>query len=231
MITEMNFKRKFNKRKASKKPNIRVGSVVDTTRGMGIVTYRNADDLEVALQSDILWCERWLMSINDVDLSNQEIDIESKLYKGAWSWIISYAHNQNIEYEQDKSKWYADNIPKLKNVTYSKRTVSTTFGTHDYMRLTLNGLFDFEVDVKYPSLDTASKLEYAYKLHSGELTTDDPYYITDMKYLTNKYGDLWGISKRLIKWEDVNYGLTLNWNEGERDWVMQEREKAMNKLK
>lgn len=193
MITSEDFwsLKKWNK-KAIVKKNIRVGVTVITKRGVGIVTTRDKEEVWVAHESDsLLWCHTYTYHINDVMLSNKDIDKESKLYKGAWQNIRDSAIVQNQNYEIEKHKRIVKEWSHLISGRKEKRTISTSFGSYDYVRF-IGDDFDFEICVNNPFIPNGDRVLYAIGKGDG--------YITDM----NGYGRIY---RRKIKQEDVNYGL------------------------
>lgn len=193
--------RPFNK-KVGKHRNIRVGVTVDTSRGIGIVTWRKGDELEVAVRPDredeVSPCYRYRYAVSEVDLAAEEVTQDDRLYAGAWYWIMNQAVGNNQDYEAIKHRAIYDewecNIPGKR----TDRVISLgDWGSATYRRYTgvnKNGQpFDFELNTR-PALAIpyGDRIMYALGSNDG--------YITDM----NGHG--W-IYRRKITDNDINYGI------------------------
>jgi hypothetical protein len=97
----------FNK-KAGKQRDIRVGATVNTSRGIGIITWRKGEDIEVAVRPDregeLSSCYRYRYTPADVSLSDDPVNETDRLYGGAWYWIMNQAVGANQDYESIKHR-------------------------------------------------------------------------------------------------------------------------------
>jgi CBS domain-containing protein len=192
-VTSENYRKlkRYNRKASGKRKNIRAGVVVDTKRGVGIVTHRDKETIEVAHESDVLWCERYSYDIADIEPSGAEIDVESRHYRGAWGWIVGNAMHNNVSFEYDKSRAILEEHAHRVSGKTEKRTISTTFGSHEYIRFIGDG-FDFEIDVSHPSISAGDKVLFALGKGDG--------FIVDM----NGHGWFY---RRKITDRDVKFGL------------------------
>lgn len=202
MYNAPKYKRKYN-RKAARKKYIRVGTTVNTKRGIGIITVRDKDELWIAHECDNMNCSQYIYKLDDVELLDESIDKSSKFYECAWTWIIYHAMAMNTKYETERAYYYIENIPNMKGVKTSTKSVSTTFGSHEYLRLTYKDSFDFEVSLSYGAhIGCADRLKYAYALWNG----DD----TNGMQIVDINGHGW-VTRREIKPENVKYGEAYSW--------------------
>jgi hypothetical protein len=192
----------FN-RKAGKQRNIRVGATVNTSRGVGIVTWRKGDGIEVAVRPDregeVSSCYRYRYSAVDVDLADEPVNESDRLYGGAWYWIINQAIGDNQDYESIKHRGIVDEwVSNIPGKRVDREVSMGAWGSTTYTRYTgvnKHGQpFDFELNVKgsaftFPHGD---RIVYAIGANDG--------YISDM----NGHG--W-IYRRKITDSDINYGL------------------------
>lgn len=192
----------FNKRQPSKARNIRVGASVNTSRGIGIVTYRKGDKLTVAVRPDrpdeLLACYRYSYEVAEVELANEEVDEADRLYMGAWYWIMNSAMHDNQSFESTKHRAIFDEFEPLIPGKRKDREVSAgPWGTFSYRRYAGKNRrgepFDFELGLT-PALAIpyGDRIMYALGIDDG--------YITDM----NGHG--W-IYRRPIEDSDINYGI------------------------
>lgn len=191
----------FNKA-AGKKRNIRLGVTVTTNRGLGIVTWRKGEELEIAVRPDregeVSPCYRYRFTVNNVDLSDEAIAEDDRLHGGAWYWIMNQAVGDNQAYEATKHRAIFDewesNIPGKR----VDRDVSMgVWGSTKYRRyigVNKHGQpFDFELGLKSAlMLPYGDRIMYALGANDG--------YISDMN------GTGW-IYRRKITDEDINYGI------------------------
>lgn len=192
---------RFNKRAAKEKRDIRTGVVVDTKYGTGIVVYRDTDELVVALESDVMWCERYSVDVSDAEVSEMVVAADSRWNKGAWQHILDAALQMNIKYEIERSKQAIESFPNLQGVKVSERVEPTLSGSVRYRRLILDGVFDFEFDVDGCSLGLADKLAGAVAIWNGEDTTN-----LTVVDLSNKC-----IVRRKFEPNDIKYGEAYGW--------------------
>lgn len=190
----------FNKR-ASKHRNIRLGVTVETSRGIGIVTWRTGDDLEVAVRPDregeVMPCYRYNYKASDVTISNNPVAQDDRLYLGAWYWIMNQAVGNNQDYESIKHRAIYDewesNIPGKR----TDREISLgPWGSTKYRRYTgvnKHGQpFDFELNTNPAfAFPYGDRIMYALGSNDG--------YISDM----NGHGCIY---RRKITDADINYG-------------------------
>jgi hypothetical protein len=189
-----NVLRKYNK-KAGKHRNIRVSCVVETKRGLGIVTYRKGTEIQVAHEPDrqceLLWCYRYTYDIEHVNPSAAVIDHSSKLYRGAWQWILDGALSRNQDYEIDKHRAIVNELSGRIAGKTEKRAISTPFSSSNYVRFIGEG-FDFEINISRPFIPDGDRVLFAIGKGGG--------YITDM----NGHGRIY---RRPITDNDIKYGL------------------------
>ena len=195
-------KLKMFNRNASTKRNIRLGITVDTNRGLGIVTWRKGDELEVAVRPDhegeVMPCYRYNYKLTDVEIADEEIAKDDRLYIGAWYWIMNHAISENQSYESIKHRSIFDEWESRIPGKRTDRDVSMgAWGSTKYRRYTgvnKHGQpFDFELCLR-PALAIpyGDRIMYALGASDG--------YITDM----NGHG--W-VYRRKITDDDVNYGI------------------------
>ncbi|OQV53376.1 hypothetical protein [Bacillus velezensis] len=192
----------FNKKYIGKKREIRVEVSVLTDRGIGIVTWRKGDEIEVAVKPDrvdeVMPCYRYNYAIYDVEISIDAVPKNDRLYNGAWYWIMSQAIVENQDYEAIKHRAVFDdqesNIPGKR----TDREISIgTWGSATYRRYTgvnkFGQPFDFELCLR-PALAIpyGDRIMYSLGFSDG--------HITDM----NGHG--W-IYRRKMRDNDINYGL------------------------
>ncbi|MGG3989804.1 hypothetical protein [Bacillus smithii] len=202
-ITSKKFPKlkQFNK-KANKNRNIRVGVTVNTPRGIGIVTWRQNENVEVAVKPDrkeeLLPCYRYRYTIANITISDNPVDSKDPLYEGAWYWITNYAIIENQKYELIKHNSIFKEHEQMIPGKRTDRTISAgIWGSYKYRRYT--GVnkhgepFDFELCLKpaFP-IPYGDRILYALGESNG--------YITDM----NNNG--W-IFQRKIKDSDIKYGI------------------------
>lgn len=192
----------FN-RKASKYREIRVGATVNTTRGIGIVTWRKGDKIEVAERPDregeVSSCYRYRYAAADVEFAEDPINENDRLYGGAWYWIMNQAIGDNQDYESIKHRGIFDEWVSRIPGKYVDREISMgTWGSTTYRRYTgvnKHGQpFDFELNVKGSAFPFpyGDRIMYALGANDG--------YISDM----NGHG--W-IYRREITVDDIHYGI------------------------
>lgn len=191
----------FNKA-AAKKRDIRLGVTVITNRGVGIVTWRKGEDIEVAVRPDregeIMPCYRYNYTVDDVDISAEEVSSDDRLYNGAWYWIMNNAIGGNQHFEAVKHRAIFDEWePRIPGKRTDRVVSMGTWGSTKYRRYTgvnkQGKPFDFELCLS-PSLAIpyGDRIMYALGASDG--------YITDI----NGHG--W-IYRRKITYDDVNYGI------------------------
>lgn len=191
----------FNKN-AGRHRNIRLGVTVHTPRGIGIVTWRKGDELEVAVRPDkegeVMPCYRYHFTIDDVEIAAEEVSKDDRLFTGAWYWIMNQAVGENQSYEAIKHRAIYDEWERHIPGKRAERTISLgAWGSTIYRRYTgvnKHGQpFDFELNTK-PALAIpyGDRIMYALGQSDG--------YITDM----NGHG--W-IYRRKITDNDINYGI------------------------
>jgi len=194
-ITSDKFKtlKKYNK-KTGVKRGIRVGCVVNTNRGVGIVTTRDKSSVWVANESDSwLMCHTYIYDIGGVELYDQTISNNNRLYIGAWMSIMNDAIQKNQDYEVAKHKAIVNGLSSIVKGKREKREISTTFFSNIYTRF-IGDDYNFEICTSNPFLFDGDKILYAI----GE--TDTIGYI-------NGYG--W-IGRRKIVNGDINSGECVN---------------------
>lgn len=189
--------KRFN-RKAGKHRNIRAGIVVETARGVGIVTVRDKDVVWVAHEppEGLLWIEQYTYPVDNLTPIDAKIDETSKFYRGAWQKIEDEAMNANQMYEVRKHEAIFSEYESLIRGKKTERTIDMgTWGSTTYRRYTgvnKHGQpFDFEVNIRNPFIPAGDRVLFALGFGDG--------CITDM----NGYG--W-IYRRKITEADVNYG-------------------------
>lgn len=192
----------FNKRPPSKARDIRVGTTVSTSRGIGIVTYRNREKLEVAVRPDkpdeIMPCYRYNYEVANVEIPAFEVDVTDRLHIGAWYWIMNSAIQANQSYESVKHRAIFEEYETMIPGKHNDREVSAgPWGTFKYRRYTGTNKrgepFDFELGLK-----TALAIPYGDRILYA-LGADDG-------YITVMNGHGW-IYRRPITENDINYGL------------------------
>jgi hypothetical protein len=187
-------------RKCSKHRSIRVGVSVETSRGLGIVTWRKGEKITVAVKPDkegeVMPCYTYNYSIEDVKASAEEVPRESRLYFGAWSNIENYANGDNQSYEIARQVAIFEEYESLIKGKRTDRDVSMgEWGTAKYRRYSGTNkhgeAFDFEVNIVRPFMPCGDRILFA-------LAADDGY-IADM----NGHGRIY---RRRIEDRDINYG-------------------------
>lgn len=174
-ITAYNFRelRKWNK-KASTYRRIRMGVVVETVRGIGIVTHRDKSRVWVSTppeEGDLSWGTTYEYDVSDVALTDEGIVSSSKLHRYAWGKIRDNAIDNNASHAICRQRLivneYADKIKCKKEV----RTVTGFMGSSDYTRFIGDG-YDFEINLRRPFVPDGDRLLYALGL-SDRITTID----------------------------------------------------------
>lgn len=191
----------FNKT-TTKKRNIRLGVTVNTKRGIGIVTWRKSEEIEVAVRPDregeVSPCYRYRYKIEDVEVSVEEIAKDDRLYDGAWYWIMNQAIGDNQDFESIKHRSiYDDWEPRIPGKRVDREVSMGTWGSTKYRRYTgvnkQGQSFDFELNTKPAfAFPYGDRIMYALGANDG--------YISDM----NGHG--W-IYRRKITDDDINYGI------------------------
>ncbi|MED1742070.1 hypothetical protein P4U97_21685 [Bacillus swezeyi] len=192
----------FNKKSIRKKREIRVGVSVLTDRGIGIVTWRKGDEIEVAVKPDredeVMLCYRYNYAICDVEISINAVPDNDRLFNGAWYWIINQAIVRNQDYEAKKHRAIFDDLePNIPGKRADREVDMGIWGSATYRRYTgvnkYGQPFDFELCLR-PALAIPYGDRIMYSLGSSDG------YITDM----NGHG--W-IYRRKMRDNDINYGL------------------------
>jgi hypothetical protein len=191
----------FNK-PASKHRNIRLGVTVTTSRGVGIVTWRKGEKIEVAVRPDrvgeVSPCYRYNFTVADVELASDSVAEDDRLYDGAWYWIMNQAIGDNQDYESIKHRAIFDDWESRIPGKRTDRDVSMgAWGSAKYRRYTgvnkRGQEFDFEL-----CLRSAFAFPYGYRIMYALGSNDG--YISDM----NGHGRIY---RRKITDADINYGL------------------------
>lgn len=191
----------FNKA-AAKKRDIRLGVTVITNRGVGIVTWRKGEDIEVAVRPDregeIMPCYRYNYTVDDVEIAAEEVSSDDRLYNGAWYWIMNNAIGDNQHFEAVKHRAIFDEWePRIPGKRTDRDVSMGAWGSTKYRRYTgvnkQGQPFDFELGLSraFP-FPYGDRIMYALGSNDG--------YISDM----NGHG--W-IYRRKITDDDINYGI------------------------
>ena len=197
------YKLKYNRAKPRSYPDIKTGVTVETDRGIGIVTHRDNKIAWVALPSEELNCEQWKFDLQDIKVT---AEVSNNLLKeAAYTWIMYYAQTENVNYEQDRSEFYVVNIPSMEDVKTKIRKFSVGRVSAKYLRLT-HEKFDFEIDIDFPSIGTADRLQYAYDISKGN---NDIHYIRSVRSVGKHR--VMGVFNKEMTLDDINYGQAYSW--------------------
>ncbi|TCI26694.1 hypothetical protein EVJ32_04790 [Exiguobacterium sp. SH5S4] len=195
--------KKFNKKQQSRK-DLRMGDVVETDYGVGIVTNVDKDSYNVAVkptQDRYGWESQYCVAKDSVMLSDVSIDPKSKLHRGAWMIIEDSAKYMNQKYEIEKGKAVFLGLEwKIEAKREERLSRPGAWGQKPYRRYTgvnpKGQSFDFELCVASGTyFGYADKVMYALGLNDG--------------YISHLDGTGWVVRRQIVD-HDVNHGLCIN---------------------
>jgi len=192
--------KKYNK-KQSKKSDLRMGEVVMSGYGLGIVTHVSKDDYHVAVTPENEnhgWVVQYRVPKGEIHKVDHPIDLEIKLYRGAWMIIEDYAKQLNQRYEVDKGNSIVSDLSWTIKAKREERVSKPGFGgSRLYRRYTGTNpkgeSFDFELAAEESTyFADGDRVLFALGMNDG--------------YISHLDGTGW-VSRRKLEYRDVNYGL------------------------